>query len=194
MEDAALCVRAGAEALGFVFYEKSPRTISMENARAIVRALPPFVTTVGVFVDGDINGVNRTIRDVGLDCAQLHGSELPQYCNAVEAKVIKAARVKDRSSLAGLERYRVAAFLLDTHREGREGGTGEVFDWTIAIEAKKYCPVILAGGLTAENVCEAIRTVSPYAVDVSSGVERAPGKKDKTKVERFIAAVRSVCK
>ena len=191
--DAAAAVEAGADALGFVFYPKSPRAITKEAARDIIAGLPPFVTTVGVFV----NGVADMVKDIKefcrLDKLQLHGQEGPEYCAGFPGGVIKAIRIKDAGDIDRLKEYNVGAFLLDAFVEGKPGGTGTTFDWSIAVEAKRYGRIILSGGLTPENVAEAVERVAPYAVDVSSGVELANGTggvKDPVKIRRFIERVK----
>lgn len=192
LDSALFAAECGADALGFVFWEKSLRFISTEAAREIIKGLPPFITTVGVFVDEPAENINRAARDLGLACVQLHGEETPEGCKKIEAKVIKAVRIKDKGDINGLGRFNVSAILLDTYREGVQGGSGEVFNWDIAAEAKRYGRIILSGGLTPANVVSAIRRVSPYAVDVSSGVEVGPGKKDPDKVRDFISKVRGL--
>jgi phosphoribosylanthranilate isomerase len=189
-DDALHAVKAGADAVGFVFYERSPRHIDPESARQIVRHLPPFVTAVGVFVDEKIETVRETVQYCFLDLCQFHGKESPEYCEWHHKGVIKAFRVKDRTFLEEMKRYNVAAYLLDTFREDRFGGTGSPFDWSLAGEATKHGPVVLAGGLQPENVGEAVAKVRPYAVDVSSGVEKEPGLKDWQKMKVFVEAVR----
>jgi phosphoribosylanthranilate isomerase len=171
LEDAMAAVEYGADAIGFVFYPKSPRTITPEKAKTIVSALPPFVTTVGVFVNEKKTEIERIASYVGLNIIQLHGSESPEDCN-LSKKVIKAIRAKDFTELELLNYYKKAsAFLLDTYSSNALGGTGKVFNWDIAVEAKRFGRIILAGGLTPENVEEAIRYVQPYGVDVATGVE-----------------------
>jgi phosphoribosylanthranilate isomerase len=185
-EDALKAVEYGADALGFVFHKKSPRHIMPEDASVIVRALPPFVTSVGVFVNVEPGEVDEIMERTGLDVAQLHGSELPEACR-IQKRVIKAIRVRRVKSLERMEDYEgVSAFLLDTYSPTAPGGTGKTFNWDIAAEAKRYGRIILAGGLTPDNVAEAVRHVRPYGVDVSSGVERAKGLKDHRKLRLFI--------
>ena len=193
LDDALFAAESGADALGFVFWKKSPRFVEASVAKAIVKALPPFVSCVGVFVDEEASRVNGIARQAGLSCVQLHGSETPEFCGSIEAKVIKAFRIKQGNDIASLSDYDVSAFLLDSYSEGAPGGTGKVFDWDCAVEAKKYGKVILAGGLTPGNIAEALRKVGPYGVDVSSGVESSPGKKDRVKVKEFIRLVRGFC-
>ncbi|HIJ80226.1 MAG TPA: phosphoribosylanthranilate isomerase [Desulfuromonadales bacterium] len=185
LEDALLAINAGADALGFVFFEESSRFITPDNAAAVIRRLPPFVQTVGLFVNEELASVNMIAGQCGLDLVQLHGEESPEYCMGINRRVIKAFRVKDSSVLDELPRYDVAGYLLDTWSPVAHGGTGTTFNWEIAARAASQRPIILAGGLTPENVGDAIRQVRPYAVDVSSGVESAPGKKDVLKVTSF---------
>jgi phosphoribosylanthranilate isomerase len=194
LDDAFAALDYGADALGFVFYAKSPRSISLDKAKNIISSLPPFVTTVGVFVDIEKTEVEEHASYVGVDIIQLHGSESPEYCNHfANKKVIKAIRIKELSDLEPLSRYKTAsAFLLDTYAPKEAGGTGRIFNWEIAIEAKTSGRIILAGGLTAENIEEAIRFVQPYGVDVSSGVEGSQkGKKDHKKLRSFIEKAKS---
>jgi len=190
-EDARLAAALGAHALGFIFYPPSPRSVSPEQAREIIRQLPPFVLTVGVFVDEELDAVREIAALAGLDWVQLHGNESPDYCRALGRRVIKGFRVQGEETLPLLAPYRgvVQAFLLDTYRPGLPGGTGETFDWQLAHRARDYGPIILAGGLTPDNVAEAIRAARPQAVDVASGVEAAPGKKDPAKLRAFMEAV-----
>ena len=190
LEDALVAVEAGADALGFVFFRGSPRYISPEQAAAIIRCLPPFVQTVGLFVNEEPATVNSTADRCGLDLVQLHGEESPDYCVAVKRRVIKALRVKDASTLDVMPNYHVAACLLDAWSPAAHGGTGTTFNWEIAARAAASHTIILAGGLTPENVAGAVATVKPYAVDVSSGVESAPGKKNNKKLVDFIQAAR----
>src|SRR3989339_1366598 len=186
-EDAHAAVEYGADALGFVF-AKSPRQITKEQARDIIAELPPFVSPVGVFVDEKADKIKEVCDFGGIHTVQLHGSESPLYLNDLEGyTLIKAFRVKEEDDLKPLANYRPHAFLLDSYVKGSPGGTGVPFKWEIARQAHKYGAIILSGGLTPENVREAIRVVKPYAVDVSSGVESSPGKKDMLLVKRFIA-------
>ncbi len=190
-DDAIASVKYGADALGFVFYRKSPRQITPEAARKRVREVPPFVTTVGVFVDEDPKNVERILEYVRLDCAQLHGDEPPEAC-LIDRKVIKAIRIKVPEDIERMKDYRVAGFLLDAYLPDLPGGTGRKFNWKHAFEAHKFGPIILAGGLTPENVEEAIKQVGPYGVDVSSGVETEKGIKDHEKLRLFIHRAKSV--
>ena len=190
LEDALLTAELGADALGFIFFAKSPRHVAPEIARSIIAQLPPFVAAVGVFVDEAAALVQELAARTGLDWVQLHGQESPDYCRSLGRKVIKAFRIQDEGSLSRLADYRGAAqaLLLDTYKKGQVGGTGEIFDWHLARKAKQYGPIILAGGLTAENVAQAIATAGPAAVDAASGTEAAPGKKDPAKLRAFVEA------
>jgi phosphoribosylanthranilate isomerase len=195
-EDAAVAVEAGADALGFVFYRMSPRYIDPTLARQIVMSLPPLVIPVGVFVDEDQQVVRNVMDDCGLAIAQMHGNESASYCKELGRTVLKALRVKDRSTFLALAEFRgragVRGFILDAFSDQAYGGTGQVIDWQLAAEAAKVASVLLAGGLTPDNVEKAIQAVRPYGVDVSSGVERVPGKKDHEKVRAFIQAAKVV--
>ncbi len=185
-EDAFAVVDFGADAIGFVFHPESPRFVTPDTAKTILSALPPFITCVGVFVDRDKSEVEKIARDVGLDSVQFHGSETPDDCK-ISKKAIKAIRVKDLADLEPLKKYRVSAFLLDTYAPDAIGGTGQVFNWDIALKAKNFGRIILAGGLTPENIGKAIKWVRPYGVDVSTGVESSiKGKKDHRKLKLFI--------
>lgn len=186
LEDAFAAVEYGADAVGFVLHPKSPRVVTPETAKTIVSALPPLITTVGVFVDKNKSEIEKIVQDVDFDIIQLHGSEPPEVCHLCR-KVIKAIKVKDLTSLEPLSKYKVSAFLLDTYSPYTIGGTGQIFNWDIAVEAKKFGRIILAGGLTPENIEEAIKRVQPYGVDVSTGVEgNKKGKKDYEKLKLFI--------
>ena len=187
LEDALSAVEAGADALGFVFYAASPRHIFPEQATRIISQLPPFVQTVGLFVNEELNTVNEVADLCRLDLVQLHGDESADYCQQISRRVLKAFRVRSLTCLDPIKDYRVAGYLLDTFSPSFYGGTGTSFNWEIATEAvKRHQRIILAGGLTPDNVTEAIRQVRPYGVDVSSGVEAGPGKKDRDKVREFI--------
>ncbi|MBT6410636.1 MAG: phosphoribosylanthranilate isomerase [Nitrospina sp.] len=191
LKDALFAVDQGATAVGFIFYNKSPRSVTMKAAREIIAKLPPFVDTVGVFVNETAERVNKVADYCGLDLVQLHGEESPAFCRKINRRVIKAFRIKDLQSFKKLEKYSVSGFLLDTFSENLHGGTGKVFDWNLAHRAKKMGPIILAGGLTSRNICQAIRQVRPYGVDVCSGVEKEPGIKDPEKVRAFLKNIRS---
>lgn len=183
--DAHRAVAAGADALGFVFHPDSPREVSVAMARQIISTLPPFVTTVGVFVNETIDRVREVRREAGLDLVQLHGDESPEAVSALGPSVIKAVRIKGVESFAGIDRYEPRAFLLDAHDDAAYGGTGLKFDWDLAQWVDEV-PVLIAGGLTPDNVAEAIRVTRPYGVDVSTGVEKEPGLKDPAKLQAFI--------
>ena len=188
-EDAFCAVQLGATALGFVFYEKSPRFVTPSEAGKIIKQIPPFVTKVGVFVNAEADYLREARGVAGFDVYQFHGDETPEFCAAFGEDYIKAVRVKDASSLDAVELYDTDAFLFDAYSPDAYGGTGENFSWDVLTRRKlgdKF--VILSGGLTPENVRDAIRTVNPYAVDVSSGVESSPGIKDHLKLKRFMEA------
>ncbi len=189
-EDAAVAVEAGADALGFVFASESPRTVTSERAADIAAMLPPFVWTVGVFVDQRIDDVLRIARDARLHAVQLHGNEPSEYSARIPLPVIRAIRVRNADALNIIGRYPARAFLLDAYVEGQPGGTGKTVAWDLAAEVAGKAPIILSGGLRPETVGAAVRRVRPFGVDVSSGVERAPGLKDHRKLKEFIAHVR----
>ena len=193
IEDARLAVAAGADAIGLVFYAPSPRAVTVAQAREILAALPPFVTSVGLFVNAPRAEIEAVLREVPLDLLQFHGDETPQDCRDFGRPYIKALRVRPEDDInACCAHYADAAgILLDTFVPGVPGGTGERFDWSL-VPADAPLPLILAGGLDAGNVAEAIAQVRPYAVDVSGGVEASKGIKDATKVQSFVAAVRGI--
>jgi phosphoribosylanthranilate isomerase len=165
--------------------------VSVEAAAAIIRELPPFVIKVGVFVNAPEDLVVRAARECGLNLLQFHGNEPPEYCLQFGLMSMKAFRVRDAASLQAALDYHTEAWLFDAYNPDRAGGTGETFNWDLAVQARSWGrPIFLAGGLTPENVAEAVRRVQPYAVDVSSGVEAAPGKKDHAKVRAFIQAAK----
>ncbi len=190
--DALQAAEAGADALGFMFYDRSPRHVTVEDAVSITRHLPPFVLRVGVFVDPNEELVFRAIGECGLNLLQFHGNESPEFCTQFGLMSMKAFRIRDAESLGMLKNYPTDAWLLDAYSDKGLGGTGEKFNWDLAVEAKKSGKLIfLAGGLNPSNVAEAVAKVQPFGVDVSSGVESAPGKKDPVKVKEFIAAAKS---
>ncbi|BAP46280.1 N-(5'-phosphoribosyl)anthranilate isomerase [Pseudomonas sp. StFLB209] len=191
LEDALAAVEAGADALGFVFYAPSPRAVSVQQARAIIAGLPPFVTTVGLFVNASSCELNETLDALPLDLLQFHGDESPEACDGYHRPFIKALRVKPGDDIAAACRAygKASGILLDAYVPGVPGGTGERFDWSL-IPGDLSKPIILAGGLDAGNVAQAIAQVRPYAVDVSGGVERSKGIKDHDKVRAFMRAVR----
>lgn len=189
--DALAASEAGADALGFMFYPPSPRFVSNTVAREIIRELPPFLARVGVFVDPTEEQVRQAIAETGIDTLQLHGNETPEFCRRFGLKTLKAFRVRDAESLRAAEPFTTEAWLLDSYVAGQLGGTGARFNWELATEAARRHCVILAGGLTPENAAEAVRVVGPYGLDVSSGVESSPGRKDAAKVRAFIAAAKA---
>lgn len=189
-KDAELAADAGADALGFVFLSGTPRCIDPEVARGIISDLPPFVTPVGVFADHPLEEVEHLMSRCGIRTIQLHGSEAPEYCRQFTGTVIKAFRVGHGRQFPPLDAYRVHAYLFDTYVEGTLGGTGSTFPLELVSRAKAYGRLIVAGGLTPENVGQVIQQVRPYGVDVSSGVEQKPGRKDPQRVREFLARVR----
>lgn len=191
LKDVKVAVDGGVDAVGFIFYKKSPRSVTMQAVREIVLELPPFVDSVGVFVNETAEQINKIADHCKLDRVQLHGDESPAFCKKIRRRVIKAIRVKDIQSLKKLSDYPVSSFLLDTFSEDQYGGTGKVFDWNLAYSAKKYGPIILAGGLTPINVHQAIQRIQPYGVDVCSGVESQPGIKDHKKMKAFLKNVKA---
>jgi len=186
--DAAAAVRAGADALGFIFYTGSPRYVAPERAAEIVAGLPPFVVPVGVFVNAAAGDVDGICEAAGIQVVQLHGDEPPGFCEAMKRPVIKAFRVRDASWKSEAAAYPVGAVLLDTFAADRYGGTGTTFDWRFVEDSPHR--VILSGGLNPDNVAEAVRSVRPYGVDTGSGVEREPGCKDHGKIRDFVEAAR----
>ncbi|MGO8676069.1 MAG: phosphoribosylanthranilate isomerase [Limisphaerales bacterium] len=192
LADGLAAAQAGADALGFVFYEPSPRYISPEAASVIIRQLPPDLVKVGVFVDAPRDLVFSAMSQCGLSLLQFHGDEPPDYCLQFGLMSMKAFRMRDAESLERLADYPTDAWLLDACAPDKPGGTGQTFNWDLALEAGKFGrPVFLAGGLTPENVADAVRRARPYAVDVSTGVEAAPGRKDPAKVRAFIQAAKA---
>ena len=192
LADGLAAAQAGADALGFVFYEPSPRYISPEAAPVIIRQLPPDLVKVGVFVNAPRDLVFSAMSQCGLSLLQFHGDEPPDYCLQFGLMSMKAFRMRDAESLERLADYPTDAWLLDACAPDKPGGTGQTFNWDLALEAGKFGrPVFLAGGLTPENVADAVRRARPYAVDVSTGVEAAPGRKDPAKVRAFIQAAKA---
>ena len=190
MEDALNAIEQGADAIGLVFYEKSPRNVSIEQAKKVAKEVPAFVTIVGLFVNAKAEFISQVISEVGLDLLQFHGDESPEECARYSVPYIKAIRVKNDTNLVQYAKEFSGAkgLLLDTYTEGIAGGTGHVFDWTL-IPANLGKPLILAGGLNANNVAQAIKQVKPYAVDISGGVESAKGIKDAAKIAAFMQQV-----
>lgn len=193
IEDALAAATAGADAIGLVFHDASPRAVETAQAAAIVRALPPFVTSVGLFVDADEQRIREVLSRVPLDLLQFHGDEPDEFCQRFDRPYLKAVRVRpgdDLNALAGLWPG-AAGILLDSYKPGVPGGTGETFDWSM-IPAERNWSLVLAGGLTADNVRQAIEMTTPWAVDVSGGVEASRGIKDGAKINAFIQEVKRV--
>lgn len=192
LKDALMAIKYGADAIGFVL-APSPRRISLSRAKKIVKNLPPFITTVAVVVNKKRSDLNRIIKTGIFNALQLHGEEKPEYCHYLKdkIKVIKAFRIKDKKSFKNIYSYQVDAILLDTFTNQTYGGTGKSFYWNLLREIKnKKLPIILSGGLNSNNVSSAIKKARPYAVDISSGVEEYPGKKNQNLVKKFISNVR----
>ena len=191
-QDADTAVKAGADALGFVFWRMSPRAIDPATAQGIIRDLPPSIWKVALFVDEDKKRAQEIVSLTGVDTIQLHGNESPEYCDGFKGlRIIKAFRMKDEGVLDSIKKYKTDHLLLDAYVEGVPGGSGERFNWDLAVRAKgRGKPIILAGGLNPGNVKEAIKRVDPFMVDVSSGVETAPGKKDPKLIKQFIKTVK----
>lgn len=191
LTDAQIAVEAGADALGFIFYEKSPRFVTIEKAAEISKQLPTAMMKVGVFVNAPKEFILRAISEGGLTLLQFHGNEKPGDCAPFDVTTMKAFPMRNEQSLEKIPEYQTDAYLLDAYMENQLGGTGKTFNWDLAVEAKSFGkPIFLSGGLTPENVADAVKKVQPFAVDVSSGVESSPGKKDAEKVKAFIAAVK----
>lgn len=197
LDNAVKAVNAGVDCLGFVFFKDSPRYVTPEYAEAIIKDTPPFITSVGVFVNDDLRFIEDCVENCGLGAVQLHGDETPEYCSNFKGlkfkgvKLIKAIRVRDKESIRSIEDCQADAILLDTHRPDAYGGTGRVFDRSLALLAKEYGRrLIISGGLTPDNVYETIKEISPYGVDVSSGIESSPGKKNVELMEEFMHEVR----
>ena len=194
IEDALYAAELNAWAVGFVF-AKSPRKVPEDTVKKIVGKLPPYVSRVGVFVNEDVKNIERIAKSCKLDMAQLHGDESPEFCNEVKkfTKVIKAFRIKDEDGLKILKDYDVTLYLLDTYHSHLRGGIGKTFNWDLAVKAREFGKdIILAGGLSPENIVQAVEKVKPYAVDISTGVEKSPGKKDKKKMKEIISKITGV--
>ena len=190
IDDAMAAVDYGADALGFNFFKKSPRYIEPHKAAEIIAQLPPFIVPVAIFVNEREERIREILQSACIHGVQFHGDETPEFCQRFGNHVIKAFQVKDKESIKHMAHYRVSAYLLDSYREGVRGGTGETFDWHLAVVAKTFGRMILAGGLIPDNVAEAVKLVQPYGVDVAGGVEREKGIKDHAKLKKFIVEVR----
>lgn len=184
-EDALTAVTAGADALGFIFYRKSPRYVEPAVVREIVAGLPPFISTVGVFVNEARETVNRIVEETGIRLIQLHGNESCDECRDYPVKVIKVFRIRSMDMVPQIRTFPISAALLDGASDDQYGGSGKTADPSVALEIKRYFPLILSGGLGPNNVLEAIRAVQPYAIDVNSGIESDPGKKDQQKIREL---------
>ena len=194
LEDAWLAAELGADALGFIFAE-TPRRITPAKAKTIIHSLPPLVKTVGVFVNEDPSRIKKIKSECGLDLIQLHGDESPEMCRDLMPYSIKAFRIQNETSIKNIKRYQgfVRAILLDTYQKGKAGGTGRTFDWSLGLKAKEAgIPIILSGGLGPENIQEAIRSVDPYAVDINSGIEKRPGKKDPVLMKQLMEKIKDL--
>jgi phosphoribosylanthranilate isomerase len=192
----AMCVcTSGADAVGFIFYRESPRYVDPETARSIISKLPTDICKVGVFVNHDLSDVKEIFSHCGLTMIQLHGDESPGYClQFPESVVIKGVSLKTENDLLVMKDYSVRAFLVDSREKGVYGGTGKKSNWELAVRVKSMYPLILAGGLSADNIVEAITSVAPHAVDINSGVEDSPGKKNAEKIKKIIEMVRKIDK
>jgi len=182
-EDALLAARLGADALGFIFYEKSPRCIVPEKAAAIIQKLPPFITPVGVFVNADRRDIEDIIRATRILALQLSGDETPADCSGYSLPVIKSFRIRSVADVETVKGFTISAALLDGAKDGEYGGSGTLADFTLAGEIRKFHPLILAGGLTPDNILDAVLATLPYGVDVNSGIEMMPGRKDPEKMQ-----------
>ena len=189
--DAIMAANYGASALGFIFYEKSPRYINPEMLKTWISNVPSYVKKVGVFVNKDVDKVNKIAEELNLGMVQLHGDESPEYCNQMIRPVIKVFRVNNKFDSIMLNNYQVATFLFDTYNKENHGGTGKSFNWQSILQLNTEIPVILSGGLNADNVLEGIEVVKPSAVDVNSGVEAAPGKKDEGKIKNLFTILKN---
>ena len=193
-DDAMAASDSGVDALGFNFYKKSPRYIEPAKAAEIIAQLPPFVMPVAVFVNEREDKIRDILFTTGIKVLQFHGDEKPEFCGRFAARAIKAFQVKDKESLKHMVHYHVSALLLDSYQEGVRGGTGTSFDWHLAVVAKTFGRIILAGGLNPENVSEAVKLVQPYAVDVAGGVEKEKGIKDHARMKKFITEARKAAR
>jgi len=196
IEDAQNVCDSGVDALGLVFYEKSPRNVSIETAKSICANIPPFITSVGLFLDASKEFVNSVLASVPLDLLQFHGSETPEYCTSFNRPYIKVVGMKSISNEEEFANYAnqykdAKGFLIDSHATGKAGGTGKTFDWDSVPQSFKK-PIILAGGLNPDNIADALNQASVYGVDLSSGVERKPGIKDKQKISKLMTAIQNI--
>jgi len=189
-DDAVCAAELGVDALGFIFYPESKRYIEPENAALIISKLPPYVTTVGVFVNQGADDIRSVKERTGIEVVQLHGDETPEFCRSLPYRAVKAIRLKERSDVGEVELYPVQAILFDRYSDEAYGGTGKSFEWGWLRDLNTSKKIVLSGGLKSDNVAEAVKTVGPYAVDVSTGVEDSPGKKSAEKMRKFIEAVR----
>jgi len=189
LDDAQAVVSRGASAIGLIFYEKSPRAISIDQAKSISDQLSDSVSRVGVFVNNSIDFISQAIEAAALNAIQLHGDETPEFCSKFDLHVLKALHIKDQKSLATMSDYNVNGFLFDTFSNNQYGGTGTSFDWSLVKDNQNDTPIILSGGLHPDNILDAIHTVSPSAVDVNSGVESSPGIKDHQKLDQLFKAL-----
>ncbi len=193
--DAEYAIKKGATHLGFILYSKSPRYCSPKTVAKIIATIPNSIITVGVFVNDSVNVINSVVEQTGLTCVQLHGSESIKVCQQITVPVIKAFRVATAANLNEICNYVgfVDTILLDTYVAGQSGGTGQTFNWNLAVMSKQWnIPLFLSGGLTPENVIDAIQFVQPYGVDVASGTEQSPGKKSQDKLSKFIQSIKSL--
>lgn len=190
LEDALAAEELGADALGFNFFKKSPRYIDPQKAADIIAQLPPFILPVGIFVNEQEDRIREIMAHACIPAVQFHGDETPEFCQRFGNHVIKAFQIRNKESLRHMAHYRVSAYLLDSYKEGLRGGTGATFDWHLAVAARTIGRIILAGGLTPDNVAEAVKLVQPYGVDVAGGVEKEKGVKDHAKLKKFIIEVR----
>ncbi|MGM0472326.1 MAG: phosphoribosylanthranilate isomerase [Bacillota bacterium] len=190
LDDAQRAVELGVDSLGFIFAESS-RQVTLEEAQQIIDQLPPYVNLTGVFVDENLKQVKKIACECKLDTLQLHGDESAEYCQQLtQWRIVKSFAVKDKLDVVKLANYDVSAYLLDTYHPDQRGGTGKTFNWELAKQAQELGPVILAGGLTPDNITTAINQVQPYAVDVNSGVEIRPGIKDQAALRRLVKEIR----
>ena len=186
-------INLGANALGFIFYEKSPRYNSIERTKELCHNLPPFISRVGVFVDQSLDYILEAVKECKLDTVQLHGNETAEFCATIPLNCIKGIHVKEKDDITHLSQFKnhVSALLLDTKTSDAYGGTGQAFDWGLAIEAKSHnIPIILSGGINLSNIERAIQLVNPYALDLSSGIEDKPGIKSYTKMKEIMERIK----